>query len=96
MPTIKERILNSERLTVVCSGDSHTWGQCAQGQTEVMPDAQPGELRRLPDNIPCYTAMFGRYLQEIRGPHKETKIINSGIGNTPITRYYKEFSRRAS
>ncbi len=44
---------------IVCSGDSHTWGEGASGMDEAFqPPAQPGEARNAPFAPPCYVNLL--------------------------------------
>lgn len=48
---------------IVCSGDSHTWGEGASGMdTAFDPPAQPGEARNAPFGPPCYVNLLRRRL----------------------------------
>lgn len=85
--TIKEKVLGKESLTVVVQGDSHFWGQGSRGWHEAMPDARCGETRRLPDSVPTCSAMLASCLRDIRGPQKQTQVINSAVGSMPTDKY---------
>lgn len=89
MALLKEKIIFQQHLTVVFAGDSQVWGQGAAGWRKAMPDFKAGELRRLPDTVPSFVAMFKRYLGETRGDERESIVINSGVGSTPVYKYYE-------
>ncbi len=88
---IKNLVLNKEILTVVFVGDSHTWGEGADGWlTALTPPAVAGELRRIPDHIPCFAKLYTDYLKSVR-PGKTTYGINSGVGSTATNKYLSAF-----
>lgn len=91
MGSLRERVLTGQKLTVVCAGDSQVWGQGAAGWKQAMPDCVAGEPRRLPGSVPCFASMLGRCLREMRGSQKETAVINSGMGSTPVPKYLESF-----
>jgi len=91
MNEIKQQILTQANLTVVCAGDSQTWGQGAAGWRRAMPDFIVGEKRRLPDSVPSYVAMLGRYLAQVRAMEMTTKVINSGVGSTSAQEYSQRY-----
>ena len=91
MDRIKNKIINQQKLTIVCAGDSQVWGQGAEGWRQAMPDFTVGELRRLPDSVPCFVSMLGWLFRKIRGSGKETRMINSGVGSTSTRKYMEYF-----
>lgn len=45
--------------TIVCTGDSHTWGQGADGLfSSISPPAEAGELRLAGFSYPCYVNLL--------------------------------------
>lgn len=90
MSTLRERLANSPQLTVVCAGDSQVWGQGAAGWKQALPDFAAGELRRLPDTVPCFASMLGQYLALLRGD-RQTSVINSGVGSTSVPCYLDHY-----
>lgn len=88
---IKELVSNKEDLLVVYVGDSHTWGQGADGWlTALNPPATAGDLRKLPNDIPSFPKLYTDYLRSVR-PNKITHAVNSGIGSTATNRYRDVF-----
>ncbi len=85
---MKNLILNQEELLVVYVGDSHMWGEGADGWNSALkPAAVAGELRRLPDDIPSFSRLYTDYLKEIRKGKSGTYTINSAFGSTSTKKY---------
>lgn len=94
MLTIKEKIFTLDKLIVIFVGDSQFWGQGARGWKASMPDFKVGETRRLPKSVPTCASMLEKHLSEIRGPEKETIVINSAVGNTPTDKYFELYFKK--
>lgn len=88
MTALRQRLLTQPKLTVVCAGDSQVWGQGARGWQQALPDFVAGEMRRLPEEVPGFVSLLRRYLLDLRGPDKDTRVINSGVGSTATKKYY--------
>ena len=81
-------ILNQEELLVVYVGDSHMWGEGADGwATALKPPAVAGELRRLPASVPSFSQLYTNYLKDIRKGKSATYAINSAFGSTSTKKY---------
>lgn len=93
---INQIINEKQEFTVVFAGDSHTWGQGAdEWKNALQPQFVAGELRRLPENIPCFVQLFGKYLKGRRAALPHTNIINSGYGCASTEIYLDQYWRRA-
>jgi lysophospholipase L1-like esterase len=79
-------------ILFVFSGDSHTWGQGAEGwETALKPKFVQGEWRRLPKEIPSFCQLFENYIKEFRRQTGETYVINSGYGCASTRKYLNDF-----
>lgn len=87
---LREFISTKRELLIVFAGDSHTWGQGADGWSEALkPGFVAGEWRRLPESVPCFARLFHDHLKKLRSAPLETYAINSGYG-CASTRIYLE------
>lgn len=79
-------------LLIVFAGDSHTWGQGADGWREALkPCFVAGEWRRLPVCIPSFAQLFHDYLKKLRPAPKNTYAINSGYGCASTKIYLRDY-----
>lgn len=89
---LKRLIGDKEELLVIFAGDSHTWGQGAEGwSTALKPGFVTGEWRRLPESIPCFAQLVAGYLRARRTGGKETYVINSGYGCASTKAYLRDY-----
>ena len=88
MTALGKRLLAQQSLTVVCAGNSQAWGQGARGWQQALPDFVSGETRRLPEYVPSFVSLLRGYLQDLRVPDKDTRVINAGVGSTATNKYY--------
>lgn len=93
---IKNLIDNKEELLVIFAGDSHTWGQGADGAEDALvpPPVLGGELRRLPQDIPCFVGLFAKHIKEIR-ENKKTHVLNFGFGCASTRKYLAQYWEQA-
>jgi lysophospholipase L1-like esterase len=93
---VKSVIENNEELLVIFAGDSHTWGQGANGAEEALepPPVLGGEIRRLPQNIPCFAALFADYIKAFR-KGKKTYALNFGFGCSSTRKYLAQYWQQA-
>ena len=84
----KDFIYNKPELLTVFAGDSHTWGQGADGADSALapPPVLGGEIRRLPETIPCFVSLYDRYMKSLRET-KETYTLNFGFGCASSCKY---------
>jgi len=88
----KDIIFNKDELLTIFAGDSHTWGQGADGwETALKPSYVQAELRRLPEYIPSFVNLYSRYIQNLRKDKPATYVINSGYGCASTKKYLKDF-----
>ncbi len=90
----KELVNNSKELLTIFIGDSHTYGQGAIGAKDALkpPSVLGGEIRRLPDHIPCFAQLFGNYIKTQRQQDgKTTYHINYGFGCKTTTEYLEQY-----
>ncbi len=52
---------------IVCTGDSHTWGQGAAGAVESIGPVVAGDRRHVPFSVPCYVNQLRRWVEEQTG-----------------------------
>ncbi len=52
---------------IVCTGDSHTWGQGAAGAVESIGPVVAGDRRHLPFSVPCYVNQLRRWVEAKTG-----------------------------
>lgn len=93
---IKNIIDNKEELVVIFAGDSHTWGQGADGAEDALapPPVLGGEIRRLPQDIPCFAALFANHIKALR-EDKKTHVLNFGFGCASTRKYLTQYWEQA-
>lgn len=88
----KSTISDKDELLIVYAGDSHTWGQGADGwELSMKPSFVQADLRRLPEHIPSFAVLFFDYLKHLRKGKVGTYSINSGYGCASTKKYLKDF-----
>lgn len=75
--------------TIVCTGDSHTWGQGPKGVCEYFSSSLgggnsvcAGDLRPVPFKFPCYVNLIRDEINKISGSSIYEKEYNCFIDNT--------------
>ncbi len=93
---VKSIIENKKELLVIFAGDSHTWGQGADGAEDALepPPVLGGEIRRLPQNIPCFAALFTDHIKAFR-KDKKTYVLNFGFGCASTRKYLAQYWQQA-
>jgi lysophospholipase L1-like esterase len=92
----KDIIYNKPELLTVFIGDSHTWGQGADGADSALapPPVLGGEIRRLPETIPCFVSLYGSYMKRLRQT-KKTFTLNFGFGCASSSKYLDVYWEQA-
>lgn len=93
---IKSTINDKDELLIIFAGDSHTWGQGADGAEDALspPPVLGGEIRRLPHSIPCFASLFEDYVKVYR-KDKKTQVLNFGFGCASTRKYLAQYWEQA-